>query len=162
MITNHLINTIINTDHHFPFQKSLGQQYLQKYQELRRQRQPLVFPRSGYGQRLPDDVVVYDKDPDGSFGHGYTEEAARFEPSAAVEGPTTIDYEYFDAGPQIGSTRPDSAYDFGVYGRYTRHMTSADRAAAAAASAAPTTEEKGQLSPSVPSFSIILIVLIVY
>ena len=115
----------------FPFQKSLGQQYLQKYQELRhRRRQPLVYPRGAYGQRLPDDVVIYDKDPNGSFGHGYTEEAARFEPSAAEE--PMIDYEYFD-------TAPDSAHDFGV-GRYPRHMASDGRLTPATTTAAPTTE----------------------
>ena len=118
----------------------MGQQYLQKYQELRRQRQPLVFPRGAYGQRLPDDVVIYDKDPNGSFGHRYTEEAARFEPSVAVKEPM-IEYQYFDAAPTVGS-KPDSAYGYGV-GRYTRQMTSADREAVAASTAAPVTENKG-------------------
>ena len=79
----------------------------------RRQRQPLVFPRGAYGQRLPDDVVIYDKDPGGSFGHRYTEEAVRFEQEPM------IDYEYFDTAP--------SPNVFGGVGRYTRHMTSADR-----------------------------------
>ena len=123
----------------FPFQKSLGQQYLQKYRELRRQRQPLVFPRSAYGQILPDGVVIYDRDPDGSFGHGYTEEAVRFDPSPPQE--PAMNYEYFGASDS-------AAQDFGV-GRYTRQMTSADRAnaAAAAAAAATAAENKGSFPP---------------
>ena len=123
----------------FPLQKSLGQQYLQKYRELRRQRQPLVFPRSAHGQILPDGVVIYDRDPDGSFGHGYTEEAVRFDPSPPQES-AAVNFEYFGASDS-------AARGFGV-GRYTRQMTAADRAnAAAAAAATAAAENKGSFRP---------------
>ena len=82
-----------------------------------------MFPRGAYGQRLPDDVVIYDKDPDGSFGHRYTEEAARFEPStAAAAEEQTIDYEYFDAAPSVLASAADSGHEREsgrARGRYT-------------------------------------------
>ena len=124
----------------------MGQQYLQKYQELRRKRQPLVFPRGAYGQRLPDDVVIYDKDPDGSFGHKYTKEAARFEPSTAAAEEPTVDYEYFDTAPTVLASAPNSGYEHELgRGRYTRHMrdmTPADRLHPTVAPTSPAPEHK--------------------
>ena len=103
-----------------------------------------MFPRGAYGQRLPDDVVIYDKDPDGSFGHRYTDEAARFEPSTAAAEEQTIDYEYFDAAaPSVLASAPDSGYEReSGRGRYTRHMTSADRLRPTVATTTPAPEHK--------------------